>query len=363
MTKPHDIIIYDRSTWMAVYVLAKKEHIEIRTKADGYPGYRVLSHAESPLGTALTYLFYMDTVTLSSMLGEIICRFRDINPDMPAKELRESVIKIMDCEHLLWHISPVFAPFIMASEKLLAAAGGGVSVPLDELGLQYRTFTSILPTIQRIAETCFDTALFASDDRTASKRYFDLQKTAPEGYPILRVQTVTHERAACGYELDWPFHDERGDDFDAQIIKNESFAMTYVDTLESSSLTDVVYFLIGRCLHDEIRMKKCKYCGRYFAVTDNFGAEYCNRLIDGSTKTCREIGSVRLYEQRILVDPIMQAYKRSYKTHNARIRYGYSTKEEFTAWSKEARAMRDKCIAGEITLDEFTAWLDSDKMR
>jgi hypothetical protein len=38
------------------------------------------------------------------------------------------------------------------------------------------------------------------------------------------------------------------------------------------------------------------------------------------------------------------------------------TKEEFAVWSAEAREKRDLCLAGKLSLEEFVAWLDSDKM-
>ena len=60
-------------------------------------------------------------------------------------------------------------------------------------------------------------------------------------------------------------------------------------------------------------------------------------------------------------NPAIREYKRSYKTHNARIRYGLMTREEFTAWSVEAREKRDKCVAGDLPMEEFVAWLNSDK--
>ena len=37
------------------------------------------------------------------------------------------------------------------------------------------------------------------------------------------------------------------------------------------------------------------------------------------------------------------------------------SREEFTAWSVEARAKRDACCAGQLPLDDFVAWLNSDK--
>ena len=39
------------------------------------------------------------------------------------------------------------------------------------------------------------------------------------------------------------------------------------------------------------------------------------------------------------------------------------TKAEFTAWSKEARRKRDLCTGGKLSLEDFVAWLDSDKQR
>ena len=86
-------------------------------------------------------------------------------------------------------------------------------------------------------------------------------------------------------------------------------------------------------------------------------------MISGSEKTCKEMGSVRLYEKKIFSEPAIKEYKRSYKAHNARIRYGLMTREEFDKWAAEAREKRDACVAGKLPLEGFVAWLDSDKQR
>ena len=39
------------------------------------------------------------------------------------------------------------------------------------------------------------------------------------------------------------------------------------------------------------------------------------------------------------------------------------SKAEFSAWSKTAREKRDACMAGKLPLEDFVAWLDSDKQR
>ena len=122
-------------------------------------------------------------------------------------------------------------------------------------------------------------------------------------------------------------------------------------------------FILAEYIRRDLRFRVCKFCGRYFGIMGNTRLEFCDRLIDGSTKTCKEMGSLRLYEKRKLEEPAIKEYKRSYKAHNARVRYGTMTKAEFTAWSKEARAKRADCIAGKLPLEEFVAWLDSDRQR
>ena len=41
----------------------------------------------------------------------------------------------------------------------------------------------------------------------------------------------------------------------------------------------------------------------------------------------------------------------------------YISKKEFTEWSKTAREKRSLCENGEMTLEEFQAWLDESKRK
>ena len=80
-------------------------------------------------------------------------------------------------------------------------------------------------------------------------------------------------------------------------------------------------------------------------------------------KTCKDLGSFRIYEKRLMESPVVREYKRSYKAHNARVSKGMMTRDEFNAWSVEAREKRDMCLRGEYDFEEFVEWLDSDRMR
>jgi hypothetical protein len=48
---------------------------------------------------------------------------------------------------------------------------------------------------------------------------------------------------------------------------------------------------------------------------------------------------------------------------DSRKRTHYISKKEFTEWSKTARKKRKLCEDGQISLDEFQAWLDESKCR
>ena len=133
--------------------------------------------------------------------------------------------------------------------------------------------------------------------------------------------------------------------------------------LNTERVSDLICFLLCRYLEANLRFHACKFCGKLFGVTGNYKQEYCSRVIPGSEKTCKEMGSVRLYEKKIFSEPAIKEYKRSYKAHNARIRYGLMTREEFDKWAAEAREKRDACVAGKLSLEDFVAWLDSDKQR
>jgi len=107
----------------------------------------------------------------------------------------------------------------------------------------------------------------------------------------------------------------------------------------------------------DMRIKRCKNCGRYFIV-DKGNVEYCDRIAAGETKPCNEIGKVRTYEQKIAKGgSAMALYRKAYKTHFARIRTGAMTKEQFDVWKDEATVKRLLVESGDMSLDEYAVWL------
>jgi hypothetical protein len=123
------------------------------------------------------------------------------------------------------------------------------------------------------------------------------------------------------------------------------------------SIFDIIAYFLQFCVEREQIFKQCKSCGRYFALSGYSTTEYCDRRYLDTGKTCREIGASVSYQRRVETEPAIAAYHRAYKRKFAHIRYKKITKDEFSAWSETARAKRDKCLAGEISLDDFKQWL------
>lgn len=139
--------------------------------------------------------------------------------------------------------------------------------------------------------------------------------------------------------------------------------MVFVDTVTPHDFFDIIYFFTSYFLKNDIKFRKCKYCGKYF-VHETARMDYCTRKIEGSTKTCRDLGSVKNYQAQAFNHEAAKVYNRAYKTMFSRMKYQTNplTEEEFKEWAVEARKYRDRCIPEssdyENNLETLKTWLD-----
>ena len=132
----------------------------------------------------------------------------------------------------------------------------------------------------------------------------------------------------------------------------------FADVLKPTSVYDIIDFHLRECIKREVKVRRCKNCGRYFAVTGRSTTEYCNRPYDNKGRTCKEVGAIAQWARSKKDDDVFNDYRREYKKRFARMKAGKLDGDEFYAWSKAAREVKAACEAGEITPDKFRAWLD-----
>ena len=138
-----------------------------------------------------------------------------------------------------------------------------------------------------------------------------------------------------------------------EVIDHKIFA----EVLYPRDIYDLIDFHVRECVKREVRMRVCKNCLRYFAVTGKASTEYCDRVCDSKGRTCREIGAINTWTQRKQGDEVFKEYRREYKKRFARINAGRLTKSAFYAWSEEARKKKEDCDNGTITPEDFSRWL------
>ena len=133
----------------------------------------------------------------------------------------------------------------------------------------------------------------------------------------------------------------------------------FTEVLYADSIIDVLDYCIRTCIVEEHPTRRCKNCGKWFILTGYMGLEYCSRPFDDKGHTCRDVGAGIAWEKRSRDDKPFMAYRKEYKKRFARIKAGRITNEEFLAWGERARAKKQECDEGTITLDEFREWLEN----
>ena len=183
------------------------------------------------------------------------------------------------------------------------------------------------------------------------RRYWEIWGRTPMRLPSIRTELLpARTRAAYNGWI------SPAENTDPEYLYSTQQEMILAEVCYPRSVQELYVFLKSTYLRRAVRFKECRLCGKLFAATDGDRTEYCSREYEKG-KTCREVGASRVYQKKLLGNPITRAYNRAYKTHNARIRYGTMTREEFNAWTEEAKKHRDACQAGEISLERFEEWL------
>lgn len=132
---------------------------------------------------------------------------------------------------------------------------------------------------------------------------------------------------------------------------------TLAEVLYPESIYDLISYHLQECVKNELRLRVCQNCGRYFHMSGRNTAMYCNRAIDKKGHTCRGIAPIRAWAERSKKDATFCEYRREYKRRFAWIKAGRILPDDFYAWSKLAKEKKAECNAGAIPYEDFAEWL------
>ncbi len=145
--------------------------------------------------------------------------------------------------------------------------------------------------------------------------------------------------------------------FQPQSVGFELVGDCFTETLYPKDIYDLIDFHLRQCIRQEIRMRRCKNCGKFFAVTTRSSAEYCSHPFDEKGRSCKEIASILQWNRTKGEDAIYKAFRKEYKKRFARMKAGTLDANQFYQWSERAREKKAQCDRGEIGLDSFLRWL------
>ena len=126
-----------------------------------------------------------------------------------------------------------------------------------------------------------------------------------------------------------------------------------------SDLFSLLAFDINEIKKNNIVIKRCENCGKYFIPQNRSDEKYCDKIFKNN-KTCKEVG----YEMKLKKDSFKSEYRKAYKTQHARIKYNshipdYMIKH-FDPWNDAAKAaMKEYEAKNDIA--GFRKWIEENK--
>ena len=317
---------------------------------------------DKTLGSRMTYLD--QTQDLGQCLidlydtdfYEAYCVLSEINKLVQTEKDEAVWRKLLELSLSLCKVHPFFGPLVKELSKLESAYAHDQDADAAIVLSFANDFEAIVRDAKALIEVCLDDRY--KPDYSTAERYREAHYDALLHFDDMRYGELATEEVM----LDSPAYNSAYH-YSMEILRERGIKTALREVLYPNTVRDLYNYLKAYCLRLPLAIHKCKNCGRYFVVTGNITQDYCTRLMEGSEKTCRQMGAVVQYQSRQMKNPATREFTRSYKAHNARVRYGTMTKAEFTAWSKTAREKRDACVAGKLSLEDFVAWLDSDKQR
>lgn len=136
--------------------------------------------------------------------------------------------------------------------------------------------------------------------------------------------------------------------------ENDSLTEMY----ELSTITDILRFDIMQMVKNSTELKICRHCNLPFIPKGRSDSAYCDRIANGETKPCNEIGALNVFKSNHENDEIFKAYQKAYRRMDSRKRMKTISPEEFKSWGKQARGLRKDCYDGKLPFEDYVAWLE-----
>ena len=162
------------------------------------------------------------------------------------------------------------------------------------------------------------------------------------------------------------YYDYAQENLDSLISKidEHSLIVPVTNIYTSTELSNICYVVLEELTKTEnIIIKKCKNCGKYFIPTTRFDEIYCD-LPNADGTTCRNKGALATYKKNLEDSKALLEYRRSYQKKImivSRNREDKQLKKDFDKWKQEAQAKIKLFKQGKLAEDDLYNWIMENK--
>ena len=128
---------------------------------------------------------------------------------------------------------------------------------------------------------------------------------------------------------------------------------------ECDSIIPALIMELSILAHNNIEIKKCKNCGKYFVPENRSDEIFCNNIYENN-KTCKEIGHFKVKQKEIQDNELLRQYRNVYqklllrtRRNPANIQYA----RDFEDFKDSNINWRESINKGKNTEDEYLEWL------
>ena len=160
-------------------------------------------------------------------------------------------------------------------------------------------------------------------------------------------------------------------DFSKFSITNEDDAQEIANLIDDKLLTpysfscsDIIQSFIIELLEiseiDNIEIKKCKNCGKFFVPENRSDELYCSNVYENG-KTCKEVGNFRTKQKLMKENDDLRIYRNVYQKLLLRTRRNPDNSEyekDFKSFKEKNLELKEKINNNELTQEEYMKWLE-----
>ncbi len=133
----------------------------------------------------------------------------------------------------------------------------------------------------------------------------------------------------------------------------------------SPYLFSILFVILERVVSCEnISIKECPNCGKYFIPTSRQSEVYCDFENLDASPTCREKGASETYKKNLVSVPGLLEYRRTYQKKimiASRNKENKQLRVDFDKWKKGAQAKIKLYKQGKLSEDELYKWMIENK--